>query len=201
MGSTKVKHELFRTTLENFFAKCRLVMLQNYDDQKLTANAFMIKEMGDGFLCSVGFPFSPVENSKAEAAVKLSQRFVREFTNFMLDLAMIEPVFCSVGISFGTVEGIFSTEGIVRYDIFGDAVVMATRYEAMRKEIFGTYKLTPSNIITIQERVFESLTPELREAFVAFDLSKVRIQVKDDPAAKRLYFGGLTYEKNELEAS
>ena len=43
IGSSKVKHDDFRKTLEAFFSKCRLIMLQNYDDAKLTANAFMIK--------------------------------------------------------------------------------------------------------------------------------------------------------------
>ena len=197
IGSSKINHEYFRETLEAFFARCRLIMLKNYDDEKLTANAFMIKEMGDGFLCSIGFPFKPPEKSKTAHAVRLAERFVKEFTNFMIDLQLKNPVYCAAGISLGQVEGMFSTEGVVRYDLFGQAVVMATRYESMRKQVFSKFKIVPSNIIILQERVFDSLPPEMREEYLDLNLKKAKLIVKDDEKAERLYFSGVAYQKTE----
>ena len=42
----------------------------------------LIKEMGDGFLCSIGYPFKPPgSKNKATHTVMLAERFMKELTN------------------------------------------------------------------------------------------------------------------------
>ena len=75
VGSSSIRHIQTRKFMEELFYQCGQVMSENYDSESLTSNAFRIKEMGDGFLCSVGYPFaSPGENA-ANEAVYLCLRF------------------------------------------------------------------------------------------------------------------------------
>ena len=177
-------------------------MLENYNEVNLTANAYMIKEMGDGFLCSVGYPFKPIDKTATESSIKLAKRFIKEFTNFMISLELEDPVYCSVGVALGPVESSFSSEGVVRYDLFGNAIVMATRYESLRNQIFKKVNIIPSNIIIVQESIYKSLPPSMREDFVGLEIKQAGISIKDDPTATKLYFTGIAYKKSmELEAS
>ena len=201
IGSSKVKHAGFRDVLETFFSKCRLIMLQNYDDEKLTANAFMIKEMGDGFLCSIGFPFKPPITEKADMALKLSRLFIREFNNVMIEADVGHKVYCAAGIAWGEVEGMFSTGNTVRYDIFGHTVVLATRYESMRKAIFKKFELPINNIIVIHQEVMDRLSPNQRLLFIEIDLEKEKMQVRDDPDARRCYFATIEPQQMNSEYS
>ena len=82
---------------------------------------------------------------------------------------------------------------IVRHDLWGEAIVLATRYEGLRKSLFKHLKLEPSNILILQEAVFQDLPNEKKEKFVELDLKKAKIRVRDDEAATKLAFRGVEY--------
>ena len=81
--------------------------------------------------------------------------------------------------------GYFPKTGLKKYDLYGDALVKATRYESMRKVLFKK-GIPRGNIVILQSRVFDLLPENAREEFIEFPLDTVR--VRDDKKADRLYY-------------
>ena len=182
--SSKVEFEGFKDALERFFGRCRQVIFEQYDEESLTANGYIVKEMGDGLLCSVGFPFkAPQDNQKCLCAVALAERFVSEFMDTVQSLPLTAPIFCAVGIAYDNVEGFFSESGVVKYDLFGKGLVLATRYETSRKEIVEKMNLGTKNIIILQHKVYESLPVAKKEEYALLNIKDLNIQIRDDESA------------------
>jgi class 3 adenylate cyclase len=188
MNSSKVKNEGFSDMIEEFIADCRELMMRGYDGQKFMSNAYMIKEMGDGFLCSVGFPLKQVGHSKAECAVDLARQIIDRFSQLNEKLDAPTPIYCCIGVAMGQVRSYFSKSGSIKYDLWGSGIVLATRYESLRKEITQKLKLTPSNLLIIQEDVYHSLPSPMRKGFQVHSLQELGIQVRDHPDATTLVF-------------
>ena len=143
----------------------------------------MIKEMGDGFLCSVGFPFNS-QGSLVDNAYALAEMFVEIFQN-QVERYFDCPHYCGIGISLGEVTGYFPTIGLKQYDLYGDAIVHATRYEGMRKHLFQS-GVEKGNIIIIQEKAYQMLSLDLAEGLIKYKLDDCK--VRDDGEATCLYY-------------
>jgi hypothetical protein len=96
------------------------------------------------------------------------------------------PIACGIGIALDTITGFFPEAGTKEYDLYGQAIVLATRYEGMRKTLFEAE--TARSVLIIQEKVYHSLDPSHRNGFKMMDLKELGIVVRDDPAATRLYY-------------
>jgi len=81
----------------------------------------------------------------------------------------------------------------MEYDLFGPAIVLATRYESMRKSLFEADR--EKSVMIIQEVVYRSLDPSHRENFKVIDLKELSLVVRDDPAATKLYYQFLDQEE------
>jgi class 3 adenylate cyclase len=183
--SSRIRSAKSRLLLQNVLKRCHQAMMQNYNEFKLEANAYRIKEMGDGLLCSVGFPFqTPGGQNKEILAVQLAQSFIRIFHEEARALLPNEPVFCCVGISMGPIEAFYPHSYPMEYDIFGRPLVLATRYEAARKELF--HYIEPTSLIILHEDVYKILPDEMRKFCHQYDLEHFRI--RDDQHARTLYF-------------
>lgn len=183
--SSKIKSPYARTLLQNVLKKCQTIMMQNYNSADFEANAYRIKEMGDGFLCAIGFPFKvPGTWQKESLAIKLAQQFVTAFHEEAAKLAPNERIYCSIGIASGVIEAFYPHTTPKEYDIYGRPLILATRYENIRKELFN--HVPKSSIIVLQEPVYMRLPPQLQQGFVQFDLKNFRI--RDDQEAKRLFY-------------
>ncbi len=90
------------------------------------------------------------------------------------------------GIALDTLIGFYPESGTKEYDIFGKALVLATRYEGMRKTLFESEK--SRSVLIIQELVYQSLDPSHRAGFICLDLKERDIVVRDDSAATKLYY-------------
>ena len=110
-------------------------MTSYYDKKSLKANAYMIKEMGDGFLCSVGFPFKCGGEPK-QSAYALADNFLDIFQKLAVHYFPTQNVYCSIGIVYGKISGFFPKAGLKRYDLYGEAIIKATGYESYRKQLF-----------------------------------------------------------------
>ncbi|WP_218110014.1 7TM-DISM domain-containing protein [Oligoflexus tunisiensis] len=186
ISSSKIQHEKAKEFFRKVFMRCSEIMMEGYDGVELKAAAYRIKEMGDGFLCSVGYPFKSLTGHMAQDALKLAQEFARIFHEEARRLEYPDLLSCGVGLALESIEGFYPASGTKEYDLYGKAIVLATRYEGMRKAIVKEDE--QSSIIILQERVYFSLSPEQRQSFQLFDLEAAKAAVRDDPAAKRLYF-------------
>ena len=186
VGSSQIKHEKFADAMEEFMSRTRLMMMDGYDAETMTSKGYMIKEMGDGFLCSVGFPFKSLGDLKTEDAVDLGQSIIETFTEVMQGVDAEHPIYCSIGIAKGPVKAYFSKSGSIRHDLWGKAIVLATRYEAMRKRIFETLNVPVSSVLLLQDEVYASLSSEKRAKFQTIELKKYGMKVRDDSGAERI---------------
>jgi class 3 adenylate cyclase len=186
IGSSRIQHEKVKKFLRDTFSRCTQVMMEGYDADKLQAPAYRIKEVGDGFLCSVGYPFRTISGSKANDALRLAYRFHEILKEEAKVLQSESPICCGIGMALDSISGFYPESGAKEYDVFGRSVILATRYEAMRKYILDENR--ESSIIILQSRVYESLDRELRDGFNRFDLQQHKTIVRDDSGAVVLYY-------------
>ena len=178
-NSTNIGHGLHEHFFKDVIERCHSEMMDRDDFQ-----AYMVKELGDGFLCSVGFPI-PTESNVYDSSYRLALAFVEIFKESVKSYFGDKQYFCSIGIACGRVKGLFPKVGIKTYDLYGDPLVLATRYEAFRKKLFEG-KNSACNIITVQDKVFQNLSPHLKHDFRKFTLEKFHI--RDDASAKQLFY-------------
>ncbi len=191
IGSSKVKHPLFSQAVEELAIACYQIMQENYDEKTLVANAYRIKDTGDGFLCSVGFPYkAPGPRSAAELAIEVSQRFAEKFRIIMSELRYHEPLRCAIGISQGLVEGFFPVSGVKQYDLRGRPLVLATRYEALRNALVKANEVDfkQTSFLIVQEAVYQNLPRHLQLDFQDWDTSRPGHNIRDDDQAKVAYY-------------
>lgn len=198
IGSSTVKHINKNQVIKKFFTHCYEVMMENYSPATLSANAYRMKEMGDGFLCSIGYPFKvPDGSNEAAFAARLALRFIAIFEEHIKAMDYPLPIHCAVGIAGGDLEGFYPESGTREYDLYGRAVILATRYEGMRKHLFQGGQVDAS-ILIVQEEIYLSLPTDLRRRFMEFDLTRHNLKVRDDPSARVLYYAMVTKEQDIL---
>jgi len=160
--------------------------MENYQEEGPQSNAYRIKEMGDGFLCSVGYPFRSNTVKMVEDALELAFRFTEAFHEHAKRLNMQDPPHCSIGIAMGSISGLFPSGGVRQYDLYGRSIILATRYESMRKTLMKGAQ--PASLIILHERVYENLGDLQKKDFKEYNLTEHRIVVRDDPEAKSLFY-------------
>jgi class 3 adenylate cyclase len=185
IASSRIQHDKVKDFIEQAIELCVSTMYDRYDAKRLAADAYRIKVLGDGFLCSIGFPFAnPDGGSIDEAAVRLALRMVTTFRQVVKDFNYHEPIYCAIGLAHGSIEAYYPMIGTKEYDLYGPAIVLATRYEQLRKQLFSPEE---AHYIILQERVYESLSPDLRAEFSCIDLRSRQLRVRDDDNAQRVY--------------
>ncbi|HET9239109.1 MAG TPA: 7TM diverse intracellular signaling domain-containing protein [Oligoflexus sp.] len=190
IGSSHIKHPQFLRALEHLMASCQQILHEGYDPVRVAARGYRIKEMGDGLLASVGFPLANPDGAKesnADTALKMAVRFCEVFRLEMEKLQYHEPLYCSVGITQGMIEGFFPGSGIKQYDVRGRALILATRYESMRNIVF---KVTDeiSSLIFIQDEVYKALSPALQQDFERWDCLQKGHRIRDDVHAVQAWY-------------
>jgi class 3 adenylate cyclase len=142
--------------------------------------------MGDGFLCSVGYPFQlPGSENAAVHAVRIAEKFIEVFRQCAEKLMHDEPVHCSIGIATGEIEGFYPNTGTKEYDLYGQGIILANRYEALRKQIFEAVHF---DILIIQDEIYQCLPEEMKKKFNSLDLTTVNFRVRDDPLALLVHY-------------
>lgn len=185
-GSSKIQHEKAKEFFRNVFRRCNEAMMEGYDEVTVESSAYRIKEMGDGFLCSVGYPFRSKTGYMAKDALALAAKFGAIFEEEVSKLKYRDPIHYGIGIALDHITGFYPETGTKEYDLYGRAIVLATRYEGMRKIILKDKDA--GSIIIIQERVLLSLDAHEASEFTEYDLKKNGAIVRDDPAATKIYY-------------
>lgn len=187
ISSSKYDYDSFGNVWEEFMYYTRKMLTDSYDGDKLISTAYMIKEVGDGFLCSIGYPFSsPERKPLGYTATDLAHRIVKRFNSLMKEKEL--DILCSIGIAKGPVRGYFSKSGAIRHDLFGEAIVLATRYEYMRNLIFKEEMIPQSQIVTLEASVYEDLPASEKKHYKILELNKKDYSVRDHPDAAYLAF-------------
>ncbi|MFW7378496.1 MAG: 7TM-DISM domain-containing protein [Oligoflexus sp.] len=186
--SSKVQHPDFPLALERVMARCTMCLNEHYDQVNLQANGYRIKEMGDGLLASIGFPFAcPNEQNSCELALVIAKSFCEIFREEMLKLNYSEDLFCSVGLAHGDIEGFYPRQGIRQYDVRGRALTLATRYESMRNIVYDKFGRQGS-VIFIQDCVYRNLSPKTQQCFQHWNCQDPQARIRDDQKATQAWF-------------
>jgi hypothetical protein len=107
-----------------------------------------------------------------------------------------------MGLAYNSVQGTFQSGGIRSYDLFGDALIQASKYEELRKqpiiwEIFTEKAkelgMKHFNVVITQEVVYNSLSPSYRDLFIEINLTDEKVtgenfQMMYDNEAKYIYY-------------
>jgi class 3 adenylate cyclase len=187
IASTSSQIEDLPNFLRRFFDRCGHLMNNDYQGDPLSALGFRIKEMGDGFLCAVGFPFqTPPGRVNHEVALQLAFGFLNAFDEEFSDTPSESRTYCSIGIARGLIQGFFTVSGIRSYELFGDGIVLATRYESLRKQWPAT---RAGHMITMPTRMYESLPSQLRPYFQKQSLGSGSGFIRNDAEADGFYRG------------
>lgn len=201
--SGEIRHERTQDFFMNIFQSFLQICMKGYEHNPLRSRAFRLKETGDGFISAVGYPFLPVDSrSLADSAVSTALTMFEAFNEEVDSFNYSRPIKGAMGLAYNSVQGTFQSGGIRSYDLFGDALIQAAKYEELRKQpvlwdIFCEHAkvlgLADFNILIVQEFVYNSLSPSYRDLFTEIDLADERLVQKDfhmmyDNEAKYIYF-------------
>lgn len=201
--SSEIRHEKTAEFFMGLFQSFLQICMKGYEHNPLRSQAFRLKETGDGFISSVGYPFLPIDSrSLADSAVSTALLMFAAFNREVEKFNYSRPIKAAMGLAYNSVQGTFQSGGIRSYDLFGDALIQASKYEELRKqpvlwdlftkraEVLG---LEDFNILIVQEVVYNSLSPAYRDLFEEIDLSDELLvsnnfQMMYDNEAKYIYY-------------
>lgn len=201
--SSEIRHEKTQDFFMGVFQSFLQICMKGYEHNPLRSQAFRLKETGDGFISAVGYPFLPVDSrSLADSAVSTALLMFEAFNVEVEKFNYSRPIKAAMGLAYNSVQGTFQSGGIRSYDLFGDALIQASKYEELRKqpvlwELFTRHAnelgLKDFHILIVQEVVYNSLSPSYRDLFVEVDvhgpkLKESNFQMMYDNDAKFIYF-------------
>ncbi len=201
--SSEIRHERTQEFFMGVFQAFLQICMKGYEHAPLRSRAFRLKETGDGFISSVGYPFLPIDSrSLADSAVSTALTMFEAFNKEVDRFNYSRPIKGAMGLAYNSVQGTFQSGGIRSYDLFGDALIQASKYEELRKQpviwnLFKEYAAKRSlehfNVLIIQEVVYNSLSPAYRDLFTELDLDSARFaghnfQLMYDKDARYIYF-------------
>lgn len=197
-NSSEIKHERTKSFFLDVFRAFSQICMMGYQHNPLKSRAFRLKETGDGFISSIGYPFLADDpNSLADHAISTALIMFKAFNEEVKRFEYANPIKGAMGLAFNSVQGTFQSSGIKSYDLFGEALIQAYRYEEIRKhpsiakiinEAAAELGLRHFNILIIQEVIFNSLKPEYKALFKSIDLYKGGFTIRQDITAQCVYF-------------
>jgi hypothetical protein len=201
--SSEIRHERTQEFFMGIFQSFLQICMKGYEHNPLRSRAFRLKETGDGFISSVGYPFLPVDSrSLADSAVATALDMFEAFNMEVAKFNYSRPIKGAMGLAYNSVQGTFQSGGIRSYDLFGEALIQASKYEELRKQprlwdLFCSKAkeqgLDHFNVIIVQEVVYNSLSPSYRDLFVEINLTDpefkgTNFQMMYDNEARYLYY-------------
>ena len=201
--SSEIRHERTQDFFGGVFQSFLQVCMKGYEHAPLRSRAFRLKETGDGFISSVGYPFLPTDSrSLADSAVSTALSMFEAFNIEVEKFNYSRPIKGAMGLAYNTMQGTFQSGGIKSYDLFGDALMQAAKYEELRKQplLWETFTnharelgLKDFHILIVQEVVYNSLSSSYRDLFTEIDMASKELAESNfsmmyDNEAKYIYF-------------
>jgi hypothetical protein len=162
-----------------------------------------LKETGDGFISTVGYPFLPTEaRSLADSAVSTALTMLDAFNKEVEKFNYLRPIKAAIGLAYNSIQGTFQSAGIRSYDLYGEAIIQAAKYEGLRKrpelwDLFSKHAAKMGieyfHLLIVQEVVYNSLSSSYKDLFVEIDLTDPRVFTGEedmcyDTEARYVYF-------------
>lgn len=170
VDSAKIKHELAQEYIRDIFRLFSLQLRESYDPQAQVSNGFRVIEMNNKFVCTVGFPFLCPNNERpSRLSLKIAKQFIKVFHENILKMDYHKPIFCSVIIAAGEMEGFFTRGFPIEYQLHGEPLIKAEQINEMSKQARMT-KILRGSTLVIQDRVFNSLTSQERRDFAPIEI-------------------------------
>ncbi len=186
-GSSKVHHEAKDEIFRAFFAACYESMGQGSAESSKPPRAYRAQELGDGFICSVAYPFPAEGSSPCLSALQLGREFLDLFAQHLAALGETQKPGCGLSVVYADVTGHFPTSGLVHYKVEGRAITLGLAYEALRKPIL-THLKSNSSILILSELVWLSLPKSEQQSFTAMDLGLLSEVDQSDYESKTAYY-------------
>ena len=201
--SSEIRHEKTQEFFMSVFQSFLQVCMNGYEHNPLRSRAFRLKETGDGFISAIGYPFLPVDSrSLADSAVSTALLMFDAFNREVEKFNYSRPIKAAMGLAYNSVQGTFQSGGIRSYDLFGDALIQASRYEELRKNpvLWDLMKahakkrnIEHFHILIVQEVIYNSLSPSYRDLFIEINLRdeillKHNFEMMYDKDANFIYF-------------
>lgn len=203
VGSSKDASEEYRQFMRTFLEAAQLIMMRGYQLTSLKSQGFRIKEMGDGFLCSVGYPFSCSKSmSVADTAVELAREFIKVFDEKASQFNFEERPRCGIGVAYGEITGFYPSQGTKEYDLYGRAIILAKRYEDSRHQLSRQLAgFEEAHLLIVSEGVQSRLSAGQQTRFIKHELTGSGFEVRDDPNAKALYYDSVPVRSQQSDLS
>lgn len=181
--------DVLTNLMKKLESKLSKILLYSYTTNPLAGSGFMINAMGDGFICSVGFPLASTETEGKnlyDATLKTAFQFLEAFNDIASQVDSKKPIRCSIGVSFGEIKSYYSHFFNSRYELYGAGIVKATRYQEFRKKLKPVLGVDANYVIVDSEIVNE----ENQEIFCLelFDLTSHQLTIRNDSTKTVVYF-------------
>jgi class 3 adenylate cyclase len=201
--SGEIRHEKTQDFFLAVFQSFMQICMKGYEHNPLRSRAFRLKETGDGFISTIGYPFLPIEShSLADSAVSTALEMFAAFNEQVKQFDYSRPIKGAMGLAYNSVQGTFQSSGIRSYDLFGDALNQAAKYEELRKHPLVKQRIVDHakelglkdyHIMIAQEVIYNSLSSNFRDLFVEVDLrskefEEQNFQMISDNDAQYFYF-------------
>ena len=80
--------------------------MRGYEHNPLRSRAFRLKETGDGYISTVGYPFMPTEaRSLADSAVSTALTMLDAFNKEVEKFNYSRPIKASIGLAYNSIQG------------------------------------------------------------------------------------------------
>ncbi|MDP4869559.1 MAG: hypothetical protein NWR95_01935, partial [Gammaproteobacteria bacterium] len=155
------------------------------------------------YISTVGYPFLSSETGVlADGAVSAALAMLDAFNTNLEKFNYSRPIKASIGLAYNSIQGTFQSGDIRSYDLYGEAIIQAVKYQELRKipQLFDLFSehaakldLEHFHLLIVQEVVYNSLSPSYRDLFVEIDLTDPRVftgdeEMRYDPEARYIYF-------------
>ena len=92
------------SVFESFLEIC----IQGHEENPLRSRAFRLKETGDGYISTVGYPFLSSETGQlAEGAISTALAMLDAFNTDLENFNYSRPIKASIGLAYNSIQGTF----------------------------------------------------------------------------------------------
>jgi len=174
--------EIFRELKNKFFSSCYDLMMRNYYwditlENKPICEVYKFKELGDGFISTIDYPFTfPINKNRTKFVLEFSYEIESLFNLIFKDSEF--EINLSIVANKSLLQGFWSSPPATRYDLHQSGISKTARISSLRRVI---QKRLPKydNILLICEKLYEEFDSSDINEFYQFDLKANKLQIRN----------------------